>query len=141
MDNNRMQNVYLCSGLRITYFSDYADMDGKEEYLILDSIAGDPAVPEIPAEIDGKPVADFTPEFLAGLRRMSGVTVSPKSRYFHMREGVLYSRDDTRLLFCPTDRTGLFRVPERVKATPHRAGGADAQSDFSSDCMKMTPLG
>ena len=29
----------------------------------------------------------------------------------------------------------------KVKATPHRAGGADAQSDFSSDCMKMTPLG
>jgi len=30
---------------------------------------------------------------------------------------------------------------EVFKATPHRAGGADAQSDFSSDCMKMTPLG
>ena len=28
-----------------------------------------------------------------------------------------------------------------LKATPQRAGGADAQSDFSSDCMKMTPLG
>ena len=27
------------------------------------------------------------------------------------------------------------------KATPHRAGGADAQSDFSSDCIEMTPLG
>ena len=24
-------------------------------------------------------------------------------------------------------------------AIPHRAGGADTQSDFSSDCMKMTP--
>ena len=31
--------------------------------------------------------------------------------------------------------------PEMIKAIPHRAGGADTQSDFSSDCMKMTPLG
>ena len=34
-----------------------------------------------------------------------------------------------------------YLLKQRFKATPHRAGGADAQSDFSSDCMKMTPLG
>ena len=37
----------------------------------------------------------------------------------------------------------LRRIPGKpiIKATPHRAGGADTQSDFSSDCIEMTPLG
>ena len=30
---------------------------------------------------------------------------------------------------------------DNLKATSHRAGGADAQSDFLSDCIEMTPLG
>ena len=34
-----------------------------------------------------------------------------------------------------------FFMTAALKAIPHRAGGADTQSDFSSDCMKMTPLG
>ena len=34
-----------------------------------------------------------------------------------------------------------FFMTAALKAIPHRAGGAETQSDFSSDCMKMTPLG
>ena len=40
---------------------------------------------------------------------------------------------------------GLCAVPLepfiQIKATPHRAGGTDTQSDFSSDCIEMMPLG
>ena len=32
---------------------------------------------------------------------------------------------------------GDLTTPVTIKATPRRAGGADAQSDFSSDCIEI----
>ena len=52
-----------------------------------------------------------------------------------------YPSEDSEPIPMHYDCKEIKETVRYIKAIPHRAGGADTQSDFSSDCMKMTPLG
>lgn len=52
---------------------------------------------------------------LAGLRSLQTLTVDTANQYFVATSNVLYSKDQTRLIFCSPQKSGSFTVPNTVK--------------------------
>lgn len=74
--------------------------------------------PELVAHI-GKDVETLRMDSLykeqGGLGLISQISVSKDNKHFCLVNGVLYSSDTTRLVWCPSVRSGVFQVPASVR--------------------------
>lgn len=50
------------------------------------------------------------------LRRLETISISNPDKYFCTVDGLLYSGDKERLLFCPRGRKGVLVIPDGTKA-------------------------
>lgn len=93
----------------------------------------------IPSTLDGLPVTgiDYNDFLLSSLTIPSGVTdisqdtisscfvsrfiVDPNNHAYSSQDGVLYNKNKTKLLRCPSDKTGSFNIPGSVKSIGNSA--------------------
>lgn len=59
----------------------------------------------------------------AGASSLQEIVVEKGNKYFSSIDGVLFSHDATRLLYCPESKSGRYEVPASVKAIESGAFG------------------
>lgn len=66
------------------------------------------------------------PSFILNQKKLTHISVAEKNSYFKSIDGVLYNKEVTQLLLCPTGRTGELHIPYGVKEI-HFASMVDCQ--------------
>ena len=81
----------------------------------------------------GEPAADFS-DLSFGCRNLEEIEVDPSNPDFSSKDGILYNKDKTVLLFCPYGKSGELVLPDSVVQI-----GNESFSGIC-DCRKLTSI-
>lgn len=62
-----------------------------------------------------KTVTEIGTQVFDHCSKLQGVTVNPQNQYFYAKDGVLYDKHQTELIFCTRLKEGQFTVPSDIK--------------------------
>lgn len=76
----------------------------------------------IPASVTeiGDPIIE-NPNLTRGCSKVAEINVDPDNRIFTSKDGVLFSKDMSQLIECPTGKMGTYAIPDGVKRIYDRA--------------------
>lgn len=69
----------------------------------------------------------FEYESFYGCDRLKSIVVSPKNRWYKSKNGVLYNKEMTELIYCPQRIANCYRIPKNVKIIKCGAFGANSR--------------
>ena len=118
-----IEKIYFTVNVTIDYFESgpyYCKMNSNNTVQIV-KYTGNAASVTIPATINNKQVTSIAGDAFIECTNLTSISVESGSTSFATDNGVLYSKDKTKLIYCPMAKEGRYIVLDTVKSIEDNA--------------------